>query len=266
MDRTLRLLNLSSWTTQEWPLQLMYAWGALAFLFADSVPVADAGLHQSCIPLRPLVRWLLCIVTWGRLVLYTHHTVVVLRIFQIWICHMHTTSLKGIRRYRPFAMIPPFTVTALNHWDRVTIVSKADTNICLGHRPKVNSLFSFSYSWYGCLMGIWISKLFNQYFGNKEVRILVLGLDNAGKTSILCNTAFTVFAKWLDRMQLDEVVSTVPTIGFNVETLKYKNLTFQVWDLGGQTTIRPYWRCYYPNTGNTDGQISSCRCRYIRSR
>jgi len=44
-------------------------------------------------------------------------------------------------------------------------------------------------------MGIWISKLFNQYFGNKEVRILVLGLDNAGKTSILCNTAFTVFAK-----------------------------------------------------------------------
>lgn len=50
-------------------------------------------------------------------------------------------------------------------------------------------------------------------------------------------------------MQLDEVVSTVPTIGFNVETLKYKNLTFQVWDLGGQTSIRPYWRCYFTNTG-----------------
>ena len=53
----------------------------------------------------------------------------------------------------------------------------------------------------------------------------------------------------VDRMQLDEVVSTVPTIGFNVETLKYKNLTFQVWDLGGQTSIRPFWRCYFPNTG-----------------
>ena len=37
-------------------------------------------------------------------------------------------------------------------------------------------------------------------------------------------------------------------IGFNVETVTYKNIKFQVWDLGGQTSIRPYWRCYYPNT------------------
>lgn len=35
-------------------------------------------------------------------------------------------------------------------------------------------------------------------------------------------------------------------IGFNVETVTYKNIKFQVWDLGGQTSIRPYWRCYYP--------------------
>jgi ADP-ribosylation factor-like protein 1 len=47
---------------------------------------------------------------------------------------------------------------------------------------------------------------------------------------------------------VDEPVTTVPTIGFNVETLSYKNIKFQVWDLGGQTSIRPYWRCYYPNT------------------
>ena len=37
-------------------------------------------------------------------------------------------------------------------------------------------------------------------------------------------------------------------IGFNVETVQYKSLRFQVWDLGGQTSIRPYWRCYYQNT------------------
>lgn len=85
-------------------------------------------------------------------------------------------------------------------------------------------------------MGIFFSSLFSQLFGRKEVRVLILGLDNAGKTTILY------------RLQVDEPVTTVPTIGFNVETLQYKNIKFQVWDLGGQSSIRPYWRCYYPNT------------------
>lgn len=70
----------------------------------------------------------------------------------------------------------------------------------------------------------------------KESRILILGLDNAGKTTILY------------RLQLGDIVQTVPTIGFNVETVKYKQTTFQVWDLGGQSSIRPYWRCYYAQT------------------
>merc|ERR1711934_641745 len=52
----------------------------------------------------------------------------------------------------------------------------------------------------------------------------------------------------LYRLQADEVIETVPTIGFNVETVQWGNLRFQVWDLGGQTSIRPYWRCYYQNT------------------
>ena len=52
----------------------------------------------------------------------------------------------------------------------------------------------------------------------------------------------------LDRMQLGEVKSTVPTVGFNVEYLNYQKMNFQVWDIGGQTEIRPYWRCYYENT------------------
>ncbi|XP_061952131.1 ADP-ribosylation factor 1-like isoform X2 [Populus nigra] len=85
-------------------------------------------------------------------------------------------------------------------------------------------------------MGILFSKMFSSVFGNKEARILVLGLDNAGKTTILY------------RLQMGEVVSTIPTIGFNVETVQYNNIKFQVWDLGGQTSIRPYWRCYFPNT------------------
>ncbi|KAF8980013.1 Arf GTPase arl1 [Entomortierella lignicola] len=78
--------------------------------------------------------------------------------------------------------------------------------------------------------------MFGRLWGDKEVRILILGLDGAGKTTILY------------RLQVGEVVTTIPTIGFNVETVQYKNIKFQVWDLGGQTSIRPYWRCYYANT------------------
>mmetsp|Transcript_61350 Transcript_61350/g.126691 ORF Transcript_61350/g.126691 Transcript_61350/m.126691 type:complete len:182 (+) Transcript_61350:210-755(+) len=85
-------------------------------------------------------------------------------------------------------------------------------------------------------MGILFSKIFGRLIGSKEVRILILGLDNAGKTTILY------------RLHQGEVVTTIPTIGFNVETVTYKNIKFQVWDLGGQSSIRPYWRCYYPNT------------------
>ena len=58
-------------------------------------------------------------------------------------------------------------------------------------------------------------SIFNRLWGDKEVRILILGLDGAGKTTILY------------RLQIGEVVSTIPTIGFNVETVKYKNISFQ---------------------------------------
>ncbi|XP_029118597.1 ADP-ribosylation factor 1 isoform X1 [Elaeis guineensis] len=85
-------------------------------------------------------------------------------------------------------------------------------------------------------MGILFTRMLSSLFGNREARILVLGLDNAGKTTILY------------RLQMGEVVSTIPTIGFNVETVQYNNIKLQVWDLGGQTSIRPYWRCYFPNT------------------
>lgn len=50
----------------------------------------------------------------------------------------------------------------------------------------------------------------------------------------------------------------MPTIGFNVETVVYKNLNFNVWDLGGQTNIRPYWRCYYQNTDAIIYVVDSC--------
>ncbi|KAJ0344624.1 hypothetical protein KNSL1_009229 [Colletotrichum chrysophilum] len=72
-------------------------------------------------------------------------------------------------------------------------------------------------------MGASMSWLSGLLWSKKEIRILILGL-------------------------IGEVVTTIPTIGFNVESVTYKNLNFNVWDLGGQTSIRPYWRCYYANT------------------
>lgn len=65
----------------------------------------------------------------------------------------------------------------------------------------------------------------------------MLGLDAAGKTTVLY------------RLKLNKVVDTVPTIGFTVETLTpVKNISFTVWDIGGQDKIRPLWRHYFVGT------------------
>lgn len=54
----------------------------------------------------------------------------------------------------------------------------------------------------------------------------------------------------LYKLKLGQSVTTIPTVGFNVETVTYKNVKFNVWDVGGQDKIRPLWRHYY--TGNID--------------
>jgi len=71
--------------------------------------------------------------------------------------------------------------------------------------------------------------------GPVETRILMVGLDAAGKTTILY------------KFKLGENVTTIPTIGFNVETVQYKNVSFTIWDIGGQDKIRALWRHYYHN-------------------
>merc|ERR1712029_259602 len=85
-------------------------------------------------------------------------------------------------------------------------------------------------------MGLTISSLLGRLFGKQQMRILMVGLDAAGKTSILY------------KLKLGEIVTTIPTIGFNVETVEYKNISFTVWDVGGQDKIRPLWRYYYQGT------------------
>jgi small GTP-binding protein len=88
-------------------------------------------------------------------------------------------------------------------------------------------------------MGLIVSQWFDDWVGQffQPTQMLLLGLDNAGKTQILyC-------------MKLGEAISnTMPTMGFNIETIQYKNLTFKAWDLGGQTTFRTMWHHYYEHT------------------
>ena len=90
------------------------------------------------------------------------------------------------------------------------------------------------------VMGNSLKKMFDTLFGNREMRVVMLGLDAAGKTTILY------------KLHIGEVLSTVPTIGFNVEKVQYKNVLFTVWDVGGQEKLRPLWRHYF---NNTDGLI-----------
>ncbi|MCO5561645.1 hypothetical protein L7F22_015266 [Adiantum nelumboides] len=85
-------------------------------------------------------------------------------------------------------------------------------------------------------MGLSFTKLFSLLFAKKEMRILMVGLDAASKTTILC------------KPKLGEIVTTIPTIGFNVENVEYKSISFTVWDVGGQDKIRPLWSHYFQNT------------------
>merc|ERR1711965_258613 len=69
-----------------------------------------------------------------------------------------------------------------------------------------------------------------------EVRILMLGLDNSGKTSIL------------KRLSDEDITHIMPTQGFNIKSLLHEGFKLNVWDIGGQSTIRPYWKNYFENT------------------
>ncbi|KAH6581492.1 hypothetical protein BASA50_002520 [Batrachochytrium salamandrivorans] len=70
----------------------------------------------------------------------------------------------------------------------------------------------------------------------REIRILLLGLDNAGKTSLL------------KRLASEDISEIKPTQGFNIKTVQQDGIKMNVWDIGGQKTIRPYWRNYFEST------------------
>lgn len=85
-------------------------------------------------------------------------------------------------------------------------------------------------------MGSFITKVLDSLSGTTQKKILLLGLDAAGKTTILY------------KLNLGDTVNTIPTIGFNVENMRYKNIEMNCWDIGGQEKIRKLWYHYYEGT------------------
>jgi len=86
-------------------------------------------------------------------------------------------------------------------------------------------------------MGNIFGFLLGESFGGltENARVLMLGLDGAGKSTILY------------KLKLGEVRHLTPTIGFNVESIEYQNIKFTVWDMAGQARIRKLWHHYYQN-------------------
>ena len=70
----------------------------------------------------------------------------------------------------------------------------------------------------------------------KEVRLLMLGLDNAGKTTVV------------KKFNGEDIDTISPTLGFNIQTLEYRSYKLNIWDVGGQTSLRSYWRNYFEQT------------------
>eukprot|EP01094_Clydonella_sp_ATCC50884_P002129 TRINITY_DN11638_c0_g1_i1.p1 TRINITY_DN11638_c0_g1~~TRINITY_DN11638_c0_g1_i1.p1 ORF type:complete len:183 (+),score=45.75 TRINITY_DN11638_c0_g1_i1:131-679(+) len=85
-------------------------------------------------------------------------------------------------------------------------------------------------------MGVLFSSIWARFVSTKEYKVIIVGLDNAGKTTTLY------------KLLLDEVVVTAPTIGSNVEEVVYKNIRFLMWDIAGQEAARSTWSAYYQST------------------
>eukprot|EP00245_Coleochaete_scutata_P007569 TRINITY_DN23023_c0_g1_i1.p1 TRINITY_DN23023_c0_g1~~TRINITY_DN23023_c0_g1_i1.p1 ORF type:complete len:186 (+),score=33.30 TRINITY_DN23023_c0_g1_i1:129-686(+) len=85
----------------------------------------------------------------------------------------------------------------------------------------------------------------------KEMRILMVGLDNAGKTTIV------------KRINGEDTSTISPTLGFNIKTMQYKNFRLNIWDVGGQKTLRSYWRNYYEQTDGLVWVVDSSDIRRL---
>ena len=86
----------------------------------------------------------------------------------------------------------------------------------------------------------------------KQLRVLMVGLDNAGKTTVV-------------RKLANESIGDIPpTLGFNIRTMHHQGYTLNIWDVGGQKSLRPYWRNYFEETEALVWVVDSSDHRRLR--
>ena len=102
-----------------------------------------------------------------------------------------------------------------------------------------------------CTMGL-LTILKKLKEKEKEVRLLVLGLDNAGKTTML------------KKFKGEDIETISPTLGFDIQTFDFRGYKLNVWDVGGQKTIRSYWRNYFEQTDGIVWVVDSADKRRLQ--
>merc|ERR1711976_156924 len=106
----------------------------------------------------------------------------------------------------------------------------------MGSEGGRNVRHSYLPNYFGIKMGLLALLRKLKSAPDKELRILLLGLDNAGKTTLLKCLAS------------EDISHITPTQGFNIKSVQSAGFKLNVWDIGGQRKIRPYWKNYFENT------------------
>lgn len=91
---------------------------------------------------------------------------------------------------------------------------------------------------------VFLDLLINYKKDKDGVKILILGLDNAGKTTLLKN------------LSNEDCKTSEPTTGFNVKSINNDNYSLDLWDIGGQKEIRQYWKHYFEKVNGIVSNLS----------
>ncbi|CCD26465.1 Arf family GTPase CIN4 NDAI_0H02920 [Naumovozyma dairenensis CBS 421] len=83
---------------------------------------------------------------------------------------------------------------------------------------------------------------------DKEVKCLLLGLDNSGKSTLVNRLQISCSNEKQPSLEVDKMTEITPTIGFRIISFPIKDNLISIWDIGGQTSLRPFWNNYFDKT------------------